>query len=31
MTPLGLSAHKLAEAIDVPPNHISEIARRRAA
>jgi addiction module HigA family antidote len=27
MTPLGLSAHRLAEAIDVPPNHISKIAR----
>jgi addiction module HigA family antidote len=27
MAPLGLSAHKLAEAIDVPPNRISEIAR----
>jgi antitoxin HigA-1 len=27
LEPLGLSAHQLAEAIDVPPNRISEIAR----
>ncbi len=27
LEPLGMSAHKLAEALDVPPNRISEIVR----
>lgn len=27
LAPLGMSAHQLADAIDVPPNRISEIAR----
>ena len=27
LAPLGMSSHQLAEAIDVPPNRISEIVR----